>query len=124
MRNSIQPRLSHACRALTPPSATPPSSLSPPCPRTNSTELYNLSASPFESDNLLVNAPAGGVVEQQAAKMRATLLQWVGTLDPINAAMDANKHLGCAEYALPTGHKVFASDDAYAFSYPARDPWD
>ena len=87
-----------------------------------STELFNLSASPFEADNLLVNAPPGGAIEQQAAQMRATLLEWVGTLDPINADMDKGRHLGCAEYAFPAAHGAFASDSA-VHEFP-RDPWD
>lgn len=82
------------------------------------TELFNLSASPFESDNLLINAPPGGEIQKMAEQMRATLLAWEKTLDPINAGMDSNRHMGCLEYAYPT-----ADSNTAAFDFP-RDPWD
>ena len=87
------------------------------------TELYNLSASLFEATNLLTNAAPGGDIAQLADKMRATLLAWEKTLDPINANMDRNQHRGCAEYTFPTGAFAAPVDDGAAQDFP-RDPWD
>jgi len=68
------------------------------------TELYNLSASTFEADNLMTNIPPA--LAAQAAAMRKTLLEWADTLDPLSG--DWGKpgkmpHLGCMEYMYPTG---------------------
>eukprot|EP00994_Dinema_validum_P006107 NODE_436_length_1698_cov_64.612492_g318_i0.p1 GENE.NODE_436_length_1698_cov_64.612492_g318_i0~~NODE_436_length_1698_cov_64.612492_g318_i0.p1 ORF type:complete len:522 (-),score=178.90 NODE_436_length_1698_cov_64.612492_g318_i0:133-1647(-) len=70
-----------------------------PDPRFPRTELFNLSASTFESDNLATDPRYAARVET----MRKTLTDWMATLDPISPVLADFKHLGCAEFEMPTG---------------------
>ena len=81
-------------------------------PRFPRTELYNLSSSTFEANDLSADPAMAATV----SKMRATLLEWVSTLDPISDSMAGNAHLGCAEWDRPTA--------TAPWQVQQREPWD
>jgi len=61
-------------------------------------ELFNLTASTFESNDLSQLSEMKSHVE----RLSSTLLQWSETLGPLGGFVAEATHMGCAEYSMPT----------------------
>lgn len=65
-------------------------------------ELYNLTASTFESQDLSILPEMKSHVE----RLHSTVLQWSKTLGPLGGHAKDAKHMGCDEFQMPSGQVV------------------